>query len=87
MSDKPKLMTQEEIDKYPPHMRMDYENRNKNIRDGKELCPDCGGTGNELLSMYRQCPECDNGALYPPKIRTKLKEIRSYYEARRSIER
>lgn len=47
--------------KYPPHMRMDIERRNKNIDSGETLCERCSGTGNELYSMYSRCTEC-NGA-------------------------
>ena len=45
----------------PCHMRMDYEQRNNNILSGKKLCKHCGGTGNELYSMYRKCPKCNDG--------------------------
>jgi uncharacterized OB-fold protein len=41
-----------------PHMRMDITRRNENIDAGKKLCKRCGGTGNELFSMYRMCKNC-----------------------------
>jgi len=53
-----KLKTEEEIKEFPMHMQGDYRVMNKNIKDGKDLCQHCGGTGNELFSMYRQCPTC-----------------------------
>lgn len=43
----------------PAHMRIDYANRNENIREGKTLCPRCDGTGNELFSMYHCCSKCN----------------------------
>ena len=29
------------------------------------LCKWCGGTGNELYSMYRQCPKCGGRGTLP----------------------
>lgn len=29
-----------------------------NLKEGEAVCLHCGGTGNEFLFMYRQCPEC-----------------------------
>lgn len=40
------------------HMIMDYTKRNDNVRAGYTLCLWCNGTGNELMSMYKECPEC-----------------------------
>ena len=47
-----------DLDKYPLHMRMDYQKRNENIQAGYKLCGRCEGTGNELYSMYRKCTVC-----------------------------
>ena len=49
----------EDPTKYPPHMQGDVRIRNQNIDAGKPLCEPCGGTGNELFSMYRKCASCD----------------------------
>jgi len=43
----------------PLHMRGDYQHKNDNIKAGVKLCKHCGGTGNELYSMYRKCPKCN----------------------------
>lgn len=43
----------------PLHMRTDYVKRNANIDAGKKLCKRCGGTGNQLLSMWQKCEACD----------------------------
>ena len=47
-----------DLDTVPHHQRMDYTTRNENISKRKKLCRWCDGTGNELFSMYRQCPKC-----------------------------
>ncbi len=47
-----------DLNKVPPHMRMDYQTRNENILAGVALCGWCEGTGNEMYSMYRACPKC-----------------------------
>lgn len=54
-----KVTTKEEMEKIPLHMRMDYERRNENILNNKELCEYCGGTGNEFFSMYKACSKCN----------------------------
>jgi len=50
-------------DKTLLHMRYDYIKLNENIKNNKTLCEHCGGTGNELYSMYRKCSKC-NGLGY-----------------------
>jgi len=40
-------------------VKWDYELRNANIEDGRELCKKCDGTGNELFMNFRKCGECD----------------------------
>lgn len=47
-----------DLDAIPFHMRGDYATRNKNVEAGNPLCTHCDGTGNELFSMYRECPVC-----------------------------
>jgi hypothetical protein len=47
-----------DLDTVPPHMRSDYELRNRNLMRGNKLCRRCDGTGNEFLSMYRCCGDC-----------------------------
>lgn len=42
----------------PSHMRMDYERYNDNVKNNRELCDKCSGTGNELFSMCRRCSKC-----------------------------
>ncbi len=54
--DKPK---KRDIKEVPFHMRSDEQTRNDNIDAGNKLCERCGGTGNELFSMYRKCPKCN----------------------------
>lgn len=61
------IMTEEKIQSYPLHMQGDYRQRNENIKAGHTLCEECGGTGNELLSMFRACPVCDKGAVKEKK--------------------
>jgi hypothetical protein len=43
------------------HMTPDRETRAHNEAAGHTLCEHCNGTGNELCSMYRACPECSGG--------------------------
>ena len=42
----------------PTHMQPDERTRRENVTRGNPLCERCGGTGNELLSMYRRCADC-----------------------------
>jgi len=58
MIKKDKPMSEEKLQQYPFHMQSDYRIRNDNIEKGFTLCEHCGGTGNELFSMYRACPKC-----------------------------
>lgn len=48
-----------DLSKIPPHMRSDYVTRNENIKAKKMLCDKCDGTGNQLLSMYQKCTDCN----------------------------
>lgn len=48
-----------DLDTCPPRMRSDYHTRNENVEAGRELCSECGGTGNEFYSTYRKCPKCN----------------------------
>lgn len=43
----------------PFHMRGDELTKIENTEAGHKLCKRCSGTGNELLSMYRRCIDCD----------------------------
>lgn len=54
----------EDVEKYPPHMRDDVLRRNENIDKGNKLCKRCGGTGNELFSMYRKCRACNGTGVF-----------------------
>lgn len=53
-----------DVNQFPHHMRGDYEKRNANIRHGFKLCERCGGTGNELMSMYKQCQACNGDGIH-----------------------
>lgn len=46
------------VELYPVHMQGDYVRANENIKAKRKLCKRCGGTGNELMSMYHKCPKC-----------------------------
>lgn len=46
-----------------PSMRTDYATRNENLQNGKALCENCDGTGNNMFYMYQACPKC-NGRGY-----------------------
>ena len=39
-------------------MSPDEATKRRNEEAGHTLCGHCNGTGNELYSMYRACPEC-----------------------------
>jgi hypothetical protein len=41
----------------------DQLRRLANERAGHTLCKHCNGTGNELYSMYRACPECGGNGI------------------------
>ncbi len=56
-----------DLDTAPFHMRMDYDTRNQNVTNGKELCERCEGTGNEFMSMYRKCTDCMGTGIANPK--------------------
>ncbi len=49
----------ERLSNLPFHMRGDKWTAILNEEEGFDLCEHCGGSGNELLSMYRKCPKCD----------------------------
>lgn len=50
-----------------PGINHDRMVRASNRSQGKPLCSRCGGTGNELLFMYRQCAQCGGtGVARPP---------------------
>jgi RecJ-like exonuclease len=55
-----------DINRYPHHMRRDYAIRNDNIDKGVKLCGRCGGTGNELMSMYKMCQACKGTGIHNP---------------------
>lgn len=42
-----------------------------NLATGKPLCENCGGTGNEFYSMYRECPVCHGTGLMPVDVEDK----------------
>lgn len=46
------------IETIPMHMRGDETRRNQNIDDEQALCKRCGGTGNQMYSMYQECEAC-----------------------------
>ena len=52
------------INSVPPHMAGDYLRRNDNVIKDKNLCSNCDGTGNELMSMYRKCPVCNGIGIF-----------------------
>jgi len=52
------VMSDEEINSLPSYLQNDYRKMNKNIINGKNLCENCGGTGNQLFSMYQTCDDC-----------------------------
>lgn len=56
-----------DLKKYPPHMRMDYERRNNNVKAGRKLCKRCDGTGNEFYSMYSKCLKCGGDGIAKEK--------------------
>ena len=39
-------------------IKNDEWNKQDNIKNGHNLCENCGGTGNEFYSMYKQCTVC-----------------------------
>jgi hypothetical protein len=45
------------------HRTPDEECRRRNEEAGHTLCDHCNGTGNELYSMYRTCPECGGNGI------------------------
>lgn len=59
-------MANKKIDpnRYPPRIRGDVIRTNDNIDKGNKLCKRCGGTGNELLSMYRKCAACEGTGVH-----------------------
>ena len=48
-------------------LRMDAFTRNAVLLALKLPCAWCSGTGNELLSMYRECPVCGGTGISPVK--------------------
>ena len=49
--------------------------RADNTKRGRKLCERCGGTGNELMSMWRRCSDCGGSGRHEytkPKPRFKL---------------
>lgn len=47
----------------------DQKTKEENIKAGRKLCDRCSGTGNELFSMYRRCPDFEGeGYMENPKI-------------------
>lgn len=60
------LITAEEINeqaKANPNVQSDQARADKLKEEGYDLCPKCGGTGNELLFMYRQCSDCEGSGI------------------------
>lgn len=49
---------QDYTNKYGVGIGRDEYTKQTNIDKGNPLCRRCGGTGNELYSMYRQCEHC-----------------------------
>jgi DnaJ-class molecular chaperone len=43
---------------------MDEMIRKENKEKGNKLCVRCGGTGNELYSMYKKCKACNGTGVY-----------------------
>lgn len=48
----------EKVMEFVTHMSPDEATKRRNGEAGHTLCQHCEGTGNELYSMYRSCPEC-----------------------------
>lgn len=48
----------EALEALPVHVRRDAMRRAENMAYPPIVCERCDGTGNELLSMYRQCQAC-----------------------------
>lgn len=48
----------ERLKDIPFHMRGDEWTKIQNVEKGRPLCKRCGGTGNEMLSMYKRCSDC-----------------------------
>lgn len=42
-----------------PAMSGDYMCMEENKKNGHKLCDRCGGTGNEILFMYKKCTACN----------------------------
>lgn len=56
-----KTFTIEDILKHAednPNVQRDNKRALELENKGHPLCDHCGGTGNELLFMYRECPKC-----------------------------
>jgi len=49
-----------------PHQARDYKILERNKKDRKKLCKRCGGTGNELYSMFRKCQDCNGTGIRWP---------------------
>jgi hypothetical protein len=58
----PELIAPEDIARWGARAA-DEVRRRENEQAGHSLCSDCGGTGNELYSMYRPCGECGGGGV------------------------
>lgn len=54
-----------DLDTCTLRVRSDYARRNENIEKNAKLCKHCDGTGNEFMSIYRKCPECDGIGVKP----------------------
>jgi hypothetical protein len=52
----------------PFHMRGDKWKRIKNLEGNHKLCKKCSGTGNELLSMYKACTDCNGSGVQKQDI-------------------
>lgn len=48
-------------------LEQDEDRREANVKSGKPLCPRCDGTGNEFLTVYKECMLCGgSGVLKKP---------------------
>lgn len=43
-------------------------------KEGKPLCDNCDGTGNQFLFMYSKCPKCNGTGIAPYEQLAKAQE-------------
>lgn len=50
----------------PARMMTDFARRNDNVKNNRQLCRRCDGTGNRFLNMYQTCPDCGGTGVENP---------------------